>query len=360
MSNLAKSNLNPVATIVSASEKNIPAGLRPAFNYIRFSRTSTLLLVFLLTLTIKDATAEPDKEDKRPVQYVAISFDGAKAIDIWKDTRALAQKHKAAFTYFVSCVYFLHYGNAKLYRAPGKSAGRSAIGFATSPQNISQRLDQLNGALKEGHEIASHACGHYNGSRWSKAAWQLEFERFSEIMKNAYRNNKLNGQPEDWDKIVDGKITGFRAPFMARNTALDQALAAGKFRYDASRGGYWHEKPSKSKSGLWDFRLAFIPEGPGKRLLLAMDYNFYVRHSSGRPKPASAGKFQRRMYDAYMGYFRKSYDGNRAPVQIGHHFSRWNGSAYWNALSQFVAEVCPRPDVRCVTYSQLAKALEAK
>jgi len=318
------------------------------------------LLTILTCLLVLPARAEPMKPVKKPIQYVVISFDGAKAIDIWKDTRALAQKHQASFTYFISCVYFLHRGNAWRYRAPGHRSGRSAIGFGRSRADIEQRLKQLNLALKEGHEIASHACGHYNGARWSTAAWQAEINSFSAILKNAYSNNNLAGEPRDWKNMIDTNIRGFRAPFMARNKALDKALAHSEFWYDASRGGYWDALPNKSKHGLWDFRLAFIPEGPRKRLILAMDYNLYVRHSSARANPAAAKRYQSRTFQAYMRYFRQSYNTNRTPVQIGHHFSHWNGNAYWNALVQFVATVCPMADVKCVSYTQLAKILDTR
>ena len=306
------------------------------------------------------ASAGSLKNDIRKIQYVVISFDGAKNIGIWKETRALARKYQATFTYFVSCVYFLHRGNARLYRAPGHRAGRSAIGFAKSAEDVGERLDQLNLAMRQGHEIASHACGHFNGARWSRAAWQSEFSSFTSILKNAYTNNGLSGEPKGWKDLIENTITGFRAPFMARNAALDQVLAKRGFSYDASRGGYWDALPGKSKYNVWDFRLAFIPEGPKQRLLLAMDYNLYVRHSSARPRPALARRYQARAFKAYMRYFQKSYTGNRTPVQIGHHFARWNGNAYGNALERFVATVCPLKDVKCVSYAQLAKALELK
>jgi len=318
-------------------------------------------LSFLAQAVLSPAGAEPsDITQKKLPQYVVISFDGAKNIDIWKDTRALAQKNQARFTYFVSCVYFLYRGNARLYRGPGQRAGRSAIGFARSPENIAERLVQLNQAMKEGHEIASHACGHFNGARWNRAAWQSEFKSFKTILKNAYANNGLAGEPDGWKNLIENNIKGFRAPFMARNNALDQVMGKRGFTYDASRGGYWDVLPKKSPFNVWDFRLAFIPEGPKRRLILAMDYNLYVRHSSARSNPASALRFQSRTYEAYMRYFYKSYNGNRTPVQIGHHFSRWNGSAYWDALSRFVATICPMKDVKCVTYTQLAQALDVR
>src|SRR5262249_31924984 len=48
-----------------------------------------------------------------------------------------------------------------------------------------------------------------------------------------------------------------------------------------------------------------------------------------------------------------NYFGNRAPVHIGHHFSLWNGGAYWNAMQAFAKNVCGLPEVQCVTYKDL-------
>jgi hypothetical protein len=66
------------------------------------------------------------------------------------------------------------------------------------------------------------------------------------------------------------------------------------------------------------------------------------------------------MIDTYRKYFADNYYGNRAPVHIGHHFSKWNGGAYWNAMKTFAKEVCAKPEVKCVTYKELAAFLETR
>ncbi len=306
------------------------------------------------------AGALPPHAERDPVQYIAISFDGSRSLEIWEATRAFARKADIKFTYFLSCTYFLHRENRKLYKAPGHSAGRSGIGFAPSADNIKARLDQLNLALAEGHELGSHACGHYDGRPWSEAQWRQEFDSFTSILKNAYANNGLAGEPEDWAETVDAEIRGFRAPFLARSAAMDKVMAKLGFRYDASRIGHWDAPVQRRDDGVWNFNLAVIPEGrSSKPVVTSMDYNFYVRHSHARPRPDRAAEFRDRMYNSYMTYFAKSYYGNRTPLHIGHHFSRWNGGAYWQALKDFANAVCGYEDVRCVTYRELADVLDS-
>jgi hypothetical protein len=46
-------------------------------------------------------------------------------------------------------------------------------------------------------------------------------------------------------------------------------------------------------------------------------------------------------------------------VHIGHHFSKWNGGAYWGAMQTFAKRVCGLPEVKCVTYGELVTYMEA-
>ena len=52
------------------------------------------------------------------------------------------------------------------------------------------------------------------------------------------------------------------------------------------------------------------------------------------------------------------YTGNRAPLHIGHHFMNYGGGAYNEALKAFASAVCGLPEVRCVTYAQLADFMD--
>jgi hypothetical protein len=65
-------------------------------------------------------------------------------------------------------------------------------------------------------------------------------------------------------------------------------------------------------------------------------------------------------YQSYVRYFENSYYGNRAPVDLGNHFERWDNSAFTNALQRFVLEECVKPEVRCVPYRDLVDWLDAR
>ena len=48
-----------------------------------------------------------------------------------------------------------------------------------------------------------------------------------------------------------------------------------------------------------------------------------------------------------------------APLAIGQHFETWDSWAYDHALTRFVLAACMLPEVRCVSYRQLANFLDS-
>jgi hypothetical protein len=115
---------------------------------------------------------------------------------------------------------------------------------------------------------------------------------------------------------------------------------------------YWPKKINN----IWSFPLAQLTISGSGRKTLSMDYNFYYTQSGGREgSPELFPEYEREMYDTYMAYFNFNYHGNRAPIHIGHHFSLWNGGAYWKATQRFAAEVSKKEDVICGTYKDLLK-----
>jgi hypothetical protein len=155
-------------------------------------------------------------------------------------------------------------------------------------------------------------------------------------------------------------VVGTRTPCLeGRFDALYPVLAQHGFRYDASqstREGVWPQR----QNGIWSFPLASIELAGTKSRVLSMDYNLYVNQSRARDVvPARAREIEEQAYATFMGYFERAYQTNRAPVSIGAHFARWNSSAYLNALTRFADDVCRRPEVRCVSYRDLANWLDA-
>lgn len=311
---------------------------------------------------------------ERPPQYVVVSFDGSKNLDMWQQTLDLAEKVQAKFTYFISGVYFLDENHEDHYQGPHHRAGSSAIGFGGPSENVSTRADYLNKAHAAGHDIGSHANGHFDGSSWSSEDWLGEFRTFNDLIFNVYRNNELGSQNLSFDS---SEVHGFRAPLLATSEGLYQVLELDEveggqhFTYDASQigmPGYWPEK----RRGVWNFPLpALILAGTTKRVA-AMDYNmyfvqtaFYYHHPTDsswvpRPVPEEAiPAMQKQVYDTYMNHFEESFKGNRAPVILGNHFSTWNHSVYWNALIDFTSSVCNLPEVKCVSAVEMQKIMEA-
>ncbi|ANT50499.1 polysaccharide deacetylase family protein [Mesorhizobium amorphae] len=294
-----------------------------------------------------DPPATPAK--LKPKQVVIISFDSARDISQWKRSRALAERTGAHFTYFLSCVFLLSPQTRSEYIAPGKSAGKSNIGFAASKQDVADRLEQIRLAASEGHDIGSHGCGHFDGKGWSKADWLSEFGSFQHILENAYAINGIAPEPSGWRAFARHAVVGFRAPYLSTNKALYQALPAAGFQFDASGVSKGPAQPPTSY-GITRFSLPQIPEGPKARPVIAMDYNLYVRHSGGFERPSGAAEFAERTYDAFRAAFDRQYQGKRIPLELGFHFTLMNDGAYWNALERFAGEVCAKADVECISF----------
>src|SRR5258708_7419375 len=163
----------------------------------RKSPSTTLTSRALEDSTLKKSFLTKMKSGKPP-QFILLSFDGSKNLQMWRDSRAFAQEMKQQnkpihFTYFISGVYFLAPEYFRLYHPPGLSAGTSLIGFSDNKDDIPERIKQVNGALSEGHEIASHVNGHFAGYPWSKAQWEQEFDEINKLIFQWRGNNQLTG-----------------------------------------------------------------------------------------------------------------------------------------------------------------------
>lgn len=282
-----------------------------------------------------------------------LSFDGSRSLATWAATRDLArtltrQGAPVRFTYFVSAVYFLTDAEAGRYRAPRQRPGQSAIGFGGTVETVAARRQQVCAALREGHEIASHAGGHYDGSSWTEAEWTAELDAFDAILSGTFRACGLPRSP----------VVGVRAPHLGTGDGYYYALLRRGLRYDASRIAAPSAWPDRWQ-GVWLYPLALLPL-PGGRKTLSMDYNLYLAHSGGKEDPRKALRAESEALDLFLRYFEASYRGNRAPVHLGHHFSAYLGGAYHRALGRFAARVCGRPEVRCVTYRELTGFLDAQ
>lgn len=286
--------------------------------------------------------------DKKPPQFVTLAFDGSYSLSFWKESRDFARKMKEQqkplhFTYFISGVYFVPVKDRMSYLPPQHATGSSAIGWAQSEKEVKARIEQLDLATSEGHEIGSHANGHFDGSKWSLDEWNSELEQFKQMSpKRVY--------------------SGFRAPELGRNPFLYEALKLQGFRYDTSDVGKSTEWPKKLPNGLWEFPLNKIRFSTSTQSILSMDYNFYLKQTKAKDILVKGTVEWDRAYQEVLESMRlnftTNYQGNRAPVTFGNHFSLWNDGLYWEAMKTFAQEVCGLPEVKCVTFSELADYLD--
>lgn len=318
---------------------------------------------------VQQPTPTVTPSGKKP-QFVIMAFDGSYSFEMWENTLSLSEEltnsgHPLHFTYFLSGVYFLNFRKASNYQPPLKPAGTSLIGFGNSNLDIEKRVSYVNRAIKDGEEIGSHLNGHFDGSNWSKADWQQEFSQFKHLIFEIDKNNDVSEVDSSRYKISlsPDKIIGFRSPDLGKDAALYEVLPEQGYKYDTSQvAKHPDDWPSKLPNGIWEFPLAKIQYASTTSSLLSMDYNFYFKQTGAKDlvtkNTPEWQKFYNDTYTSYLNYFNNNYNGNRAPVFIGSHFSLWNDGVYWEAMKDFAKEVCTKPEVKCTTFSDLMQYLE--
>lgn len=305
------------------------------------------------------------------IQYVLLAFDGSRSPDMWQKTLDFAREMKSQnapvhFTYFISGVYFIPASNKMAYLSPGHATGTSAIGWGIGPNEIGTRIGYVNQAIADGHEIGSHANGHFDGSKWTEAQWDSEFDQFHKFTENTSNYVDLSKQPTEKQKInyPQSRAVGFRAPELGQDPALFKVLQKYQYLYDCSRTRKSTDQPYKTPEGVWEIGLSRINYASTTSQILSMDYNFYFKQSGAKDTAKKGTPEWQVMYNdmltSYRRYFDVNYNGPHAPVSIGHHFSEWNDGVYWEVMKQFAREVCGKSDVRCISHEEYARILEAE
>jgi hypothetical protein len=295
----------------------------------------------------------------RPPQFVVMAFDNCTELERWQDLTDFAAEmnkdgDRVHFTFFISGINFIADASRAVYEGPHARRGYSRINFGGSPDDVRRRVAYVNELHHSGHEIASHAVGHFNGAGWSVGDWDKEFRSWADLVRNVGPNNGLADVKLDFDS---NDVVGFRAPDLAKGAPLYGALRSHGFRYDTSGVGFADAWPEKI-DGVWRFNLAMLKiEGSGRNTL-SMDYNFFMAQSRGANDPARYEAAREQTLKTYLAYFKRNYTGNRAPLHIGHHFFGYQHGAYNEALKSFARAVCGLPEVRCVTYAKLADFMD--
>jgi hypothetical protein len=310
---------------------------------------------------LKPERLEPGQQ---PPQFVVFSWDGAgeDSQKLFSHFRKVAKKYDATMTYFLSGVYLLPEEKASLYDPPQHSPGRSDIGF-NDTQGIKDTVRELRGAWQEGSEVGTHFNGHFCGEdggvgNWSVPEWKSEISQAKSFVKNWKTNSDLQTEqplPFDYEK----ELIGARTPCLEGRPNFVRAASELGFRYDTS--GINDQVWPKKELGLWDLSLQMVPV-PGRAFeTLAMDYNFMVNQSgTSKGAPSQYQYWGDQMRDGLVQAFDRAYQGNRAPLTIGNHFESWNGGTYMRAIEETIATVCVKPDVKCVSFRQLADWLDVQ
>jgi hypothetical protein len=290
----------------------------------------------------------PPPPPLRPPQFIVVSFDGSGGERMWTYWRSVARRARAHFTFFVSGVYLIDWAHRLRYRPPRHERGESAIGFALTAGDltVARTLRGIVAGYRDGDEIGTHFNGHFCGpggvDDWTAANWTSELEQFYTLLFQA--GNLPFGR---------GEIVGDRTPCLEGNlSALYPVLKRFGFRYDASRLAPLGQWPRRTL-GIWSFPLLEIPFVGHTFRVVSMDYNFFANQVSLTPARAEL-----ETYRSLWNAFRVSYLGNRAPLSIGQHFETWESWAYDQALTRFLLTACRLPEVRCVSFRELADFLD--
>lgn len=314
-------------------------------------------IILIIILLILSAFAYQHTNVARPPQYVVISFDGAGDLTRWQQLTDFVKQTQLPihFTFFLSGTNLLTDANKNKYQALNQQPGFSNIPFGGSIDEVKKRVSYINQFYHLGNEFGSHVAGHFDGEKWSANEWDQEFASFNSLFLNFNKNNQL---PESikFDFPLS-EFVGFRAPYLSINRDLYTVLNQQHYRYDASGISKRWVWPYKI-NGIWNFSLVQLTIDSTQLQTISMDYNFYMAQSNAKDDLANATRYQEQMYQTYLKYFLANYTGNRAPIRIGHHFSTFQGNAYNQALLQFVNQICRVPEVRCVSFVELADYMD--
>ncbi|MEV6395472.1 hypothetical protein AB0M39_11955 [Streptomyces sp. NPDC051907] len=309
--------------------------------------------------------AERLKPGEKPPQFVVFSWDGALEGDdrLFSHFRQVAKESDAHMTFFLTGIYLLPSAKKSVYEPPQHGRGSAAISYPTEG-HIRTTLAQLGGAWKDGHEIGSHFNGHFCGKKggedWSSEEWKSEIQQTYDMVKKWKTHTGFTDLPAlPFDP--DREFAGGRAPCLEGQKTLLPAAKQFGWRYDASSPGDFQIWPRK-KDGIWDFPLQMLPYPDKEIQVLSMDFNFLYNQSKGQTEgdPGQYPAWAEATRKAYMNGFNRVYNGSRAPLFIGNHFEQWNGGIYMDAVEHVMRQVCPRKDVKCVSFRELADWMDAQ
>jgi len=183
--------------------------------------------------------------------------------------------------------------------------------------------------------------------------------QFNSLLDNANQNNNLNPPV---DLASPARTWSARGPVPGGQLqGAVPGVAEHGYRYDTSPtpDTTWPRRGARRPAeNLWVFPLAWTSfYGSGGHHTLSMDYNICFLHdgchTSASYPTSVTDHWRQQALDTYRQYFQTSYTGDGA-IYLGNHFEMWHDGAYTDALAEFVTENCTKPEVRCVSYLDLA------
>lgn len=306
---------------------------------------------------------------EQPPQFVVVSFDGACRDDLFDHYLDLAERTSARFTFFVSGLCLLPEAERLRYDAPNRRAGQASAPFAAA-SDIPERIRNLTTAYSRGHEIASHALGHFcdegGEADWTADDWRSEMAQFDALLDGwaTHLGPELAADvaPLPFNASV---IEGIRTPcLLGDRDAMWPVWEEWGLTYDASDPTGAPEWPHRIRGrDFWQFPLQTIDVAGYGTDSLTVDYSLMCRQNdcAEHADPDTVHRIATSTYDSYIDALHDLCTSSRAPLFLGNHFNSWVGGAYVDALTRFVedaAGVCP--EVRFVTNRDLVRWLEAQ
>ena len=269
---------------------------------------------------------------------ILISFDDTASISCWEETLDFAKENKVKLTYFVSAASFVTQEEGKNYWGLKELKTQMNMDFVKPKEAyfIKARFIMLERAIAEGHELASHLCGHYAGGKFTREQWDKEFAYTIMVFKNY-------------------PMFGVRAPYLEVNDAYFEIVKELQW-YDSSlcvnsKGKYF------TKDYEFDYNSFEIPVraikiitegGPlltnGKKTFcIPFDTSFVEEYSR-------CSELDRETFFKSLCY---DYLNRKSPTQICLHFSKDGLKSYRYAMEDFVKWVKIQKDKpNFVTYKE--------
>ena len=199
-----------------------------------------------------------------------------------------------------------------------------------------------------GHEIAVHTMTHTTGLNTKFTTWIKEIEGCREALF------RYAGIPRE-------EIRGMRAPFLAYNGAMYEALEELGFSYSCSVLESPGPTSPNAANYIWPYTLhegllheGWTGTGPARGVPGVMEIPMWRLKEGETYHAMDPGGSRESLFNVFKENLQTRYDGNRAPMGIWLHAETWLNTETTAALSDFLDWALKKEDVWVVSLSSLA------